>query len=180
MFQKNEAVNINNKLNNFGVIGYGSPQAIKTIVEQINSLNLKNKYTFWNIGPNTFGLKDIENIKFPVENGFLSRDDINKYSRKLDFTLILYDKSSYTLSCSASPMESILYSKPIIYLDNSCINEFNKHNIGIMCKSVKELTEKVADIINHPQNYKAEYGKYKKNISMLRDKLDLDNRKNIA
>jgi len=176
MFQKTTAVDKNYKLNNFGVIGYGNPKVMKNIVEHINCLDLENKYNFWNIGANTSGLKGIDNIKFPVESGFLSRDDINKYSKELDFTLILYDVKSYTLSCSASPMESILYSKPIIYLDNSCINEFNKYNIGIQCATVSQLIECIVDIIRNPEKYKVEYKVYMKNILDLRNKLNLDNR----
>lgn len=180
MFKKDNNFIANTKLNNFGILGYGSPHALKTIVEKINSLNLLNNYSFWNIGANTSGLKEIKNIKFPVQNGFLSREDIDTYSQKLDFTLILYDRKSYTLSCSASIMESILYMKPIIYLDNSCINEFNKHNIGIKCESIEELIECVVDIINYPEKYKVQYETYMKNILELRDKLDLENRKNIV
>jgi len=176
IYSKNNNYVLNTKLNNFGIVGYGSPKAMKVLVENINSLDLLNKYYFWNIGANTSGLKDIKNIYFPIQSGFLSREDINTYSQNLDFTLILYDRKSYTLSCSATIMESIMYMKPIIYLDNSCINEFNKHDIGIKCDTLKELTECIVNIINNPEKYRVQYEKYMKNIIELRGKLDLKNR----
>ncbi len=176
IYSENNNYVLNTKLNNFGIVGYGSPRAMKVLVENINSLDLLNKYYFWNIGANASGLKDIKNIYFPIQSGFLSREDINTYSQNLDFTLILYDRKSYTLSCSATIMESIMYMKPIIYLDNSCVNEFNKHDIGIKCDTLKELTECIVNIINNPEKYRVQYEKYMKNIIELRGKLDLKNR----
>ena len=176
VFNQDNSYILNTKLNNFGVLGYGSPKAMKELVEGVNSLSLSNKYNFWNIGANTLGLRDVKNIHFPIQNGFLSREDIDTYSQKLDFTLILYDRESYTLSCSAAIMESIMYMKPIIYLDNSCVNEFNKHDIGIKCDSLSELTEYIVDIVNNPEDYRMQYKKYMKNIIKLREDLDLNNR----
>ncbi len=180
MFPKNRPITMSKQLNNFGVIGYGNPKVMKNIIEKINNLSLLNKYTFWNIGANSSGLHNLDNLVFPISNRFLSRKEISKFSNKLDFSLILYDKKSYTLSTSASILESILYLKPIIYLDNSCINEFNKANIGIRCESVEELIETIVDIIKNPKKYKEEYEIYFNNIVELRNNLDLDNRKNIV
>jgi hypothetical protein len=176
IFPKFPSGALSKKLNNFGILGYGNPKVMKEIVDKINRLCQEEKYTFWNIGGNTNGLKNIKNLKTPVSGRFLTRSEIDRYAKELDFTLILYDKDSYTLSCSAAILESILYLRPIIYLDNSCINEFNKANIGIKCNSLEYLIEIIADIIKNPVKYEDQFAIYKKNILDLQNNLNLNNR----
>lgn len=177
IYSKDSSFSFNEKLNNFGIIGYGNPAIMKSIIEKINNLSLSNKYTFWNIGGNSSGLEGIDNLIFPIFGKPLTREEIDLYSKKLDFTLILYDKDSYQLSCSGAVFESISYLKPIIYLSNSCINEYNKFDIGLECENVKDLIKCITDIVINPDKHRVQYEVYVNNMIELRKKLDLDNRR---
>ena len=60
------------------------------------------------------------------------------------------------MSCSGSIIEAHQYGKPILYLENPCIDAFNPKEcpIGIATKDIEVMAQVLADIVNNYQRNK--------------------------
>jgi hypothetical protein len=101
---------------------------------------------------------------------------MERQAMDIDVFLILYDKSRYRLSCSGSMLESLSMIKPIVHLENDCINQFNTtiNPIGICCYSLDEYVGKLVDIIENYDSYQITFANFRKNIMKLRDECGID------
>ncbi len=167
----------NNEYVKFAIFGYGNPLMLHNILFQLSQKNLKQPYEIRIIGMDNKGTDGFSNITCPSPGKRLDRSEMEKHARDIDMFLILYDISQYRLSCSASILESLSYTKPILHFNNDCINTFDKpeNPIGIDCNSLEEFVCKMEEIIENYETYIHELLIFRKNILELRNECTIEN-----
>ena len=156
-----------------GVFGYGNSKKLADISRLLLKENIKEKFQIKIIGMDNRGLSDFPFIKFTSKGKPLTRVEMEKAAEDVDVFLILYESDKYRLSCSGSIFEALSYCKPIIHLENECIDFYNNVNqpIGISCKSDYDFAITLRDIIEN--NDRSKLLEYQKNILKLRDQLNI-------
>jgi len=166
-----------NRYPKFGVFGYGNSALLSYIAGRLSAMKFPEPYEIRIIGMDNRGTAEIKNVVCPSPGKPLHRKEMEKYAKDIDMFLILYEKNRYQLSCSGSIMESLSYMKPILHLNNECINFFNQtsNRIGICCPTVDEYIDEMVRIIENYQEVLAELNDYRNNIINCREKYDIKN-----
>jgi len=161
----------------FAVFGYGNNIILREILDNLLLRKGLQKFEIKIIGMDISGMFKYEMVSCPSKGKPLTRDIMEQHVTDIDFFLILYNKNKYRLSCSGSIIESLSYMKPIIHLENECINYFNTKElpIGISCNNIEEYISVLEDIINNFQNYNNKIDVFTKNILYYRNKLRIQN-----
>lgn len=161
----------------FAVFGYGNNIVLKEVLDVLIKKNPLKKFEVRIIGMDTAGLDKYDMVSCPSQGRALTRVLMEKYSTDIDFFLILYTKSKYRLSCSGSIIESFSYMKPIIHLENECIDFFNNKElpIGFSCNNINEYALIMGDIINNFEKYNDIINAFRNNISINRSKYKIEN-----
>ena len=159
----------NNQNVKFGVFGYGDSKTLYNLCLKISkSINL-DPFKIKIIGMDNRVAKYFPFVTAPSNGKPLTRNQMEDHLEDIDYLLIFYDEHKYRLCCSASIIEAITYSKPIIHLKNDCISHFNKdNNIGFECKNLEEFKNKMVDIINNYDVFKEVISKQK--LELLKTK----------
>ena len=159
------------------IFGYGNSKLLKELCKHINNnLDLIGaKLTIRIIGMDNSGLENFDFVECYKPGQVKLREEMENQLDDVDFFLILYENHKYELSCSGSILEALSYRKPIIHIDNPCINFFNDslmpigwrfENIELLAKGIFEIIEN-EDISNILKDFR-------QNIDSLRLKYGID------
>lgn len=161
----------------FATFGFGDLPNLRKVALHLASKKLKNPYEIRIIGMDNRGLEEFKNVYCPSPGVPLSRRAMEKYAEDIDLFLIMYGNHKYQLSCSGSILEVLSYIKPVMHLENMCINNFDKPNrsIGYTFDSPEAMADKMADMILNYKNYLPEIERKRKNIMELREELKMEN-----
>jgi len=173
-FQK-ENILLESEYMKIAVFGYGNSKKLSDISKLLVEENISDKFEIKIIGMDNRGLSDFPFIKFTSNGQPLTRFEMEKEAKDVDIFLILYESNGYRLSCSGSIFEALSYCKPIIHLQNECIDYYNNSDlpIGISCKSDYDLAITLKNIIENNDNERSRLIEFRKNILTLRDRLDI-------
>lgn len=161
----------------FGVFGYGNSKKLIDISRILIKENFEKKFEIKIIGMDNRGLSGFPFIKFTSNGNFLTRRKMEQEAQDVDIFLILYESNKYRLSCSGSIFEALSYCKPIIHLENDCIDFYNNKNlpIGISCKTDFDLAITIKTFIENTEFEAEKIGEFRKNILLVRDKYKINN-----
>lgn len=162
---------INNKLK-IAVFGYGHSSMLYYLNCALKQRNIINDYEIRIIGMDGRYIEGFSHVTHPIKR-VLTREEMEYLQEDIDMFLILYEKERYCLSCSGSIIEAYNYIKPVLYLENVCVDAYNPDNspIGIACENIEDMSFKLEKMIN-------EYDKFKITLSDFRDNM-INNRKKI-
>jgi len=133
----------------FGTIGKGDLDNTFKVLEKYPNLDFS---IIRAIDTNRF--TSFPNCKFFIQKNRLTREQIEEEIKKVDYLLYYYPEDSYTLSMSGALVDAINYLKPIIFLKNECISYYNNlYEIGIECKDLEDLLQKISSQKQLKMNY---------------------------
>ena len=160
----------------FGIFGYGNSGLLQRLNMVLAELDIRKKYEIRIIGMDGRGIEDYPNVTHPIPR-VLTRDEMEELTQDIDMQMILYEDFRYQLSCSAAIIEAHSYAKPVFYLKNECIDEFNppEKPIGIRCSDVKEMAEEIHRIVENYDIFQSELQQYYENILFHRERIDIMN-----
>ncbi|MEQ8688393.1 MAG: hypothetical protein RIE86_24020 [Imperialibacter sp.] len=173
----NPLPNPKNSYPKFAIFGYGNSGLLQQLNFALLKKNIKSKFEIRIIGSDSRGTEVFGHVTTPIRGRRLTRIEMESLVVDIDFILILYEKGRYRLSCSASIMESLSYMKPIVHLDNDCINFFNSKErpIGIQCVDVDQMADEMASMIENFSSYSDRILDFRKNISLVRENVKIEN-----
>lgn len=159
-----------NKFAKFAMFGYGDSLALRGLLFELASRRIVSPYEIRVIGMDSRSIEGFPNATCPSPGKPLERSDMERFALDIDMFLILYDKSRYRLSCSGSVLESLSYLKPLLYLDNECVNNFNneKRPIGIRCDSIHMLADRLQEIVESYADYGSALDGFRQNMLEVR------------
>ncbi len=176
---KNLTVKIPEDKINFGIIGYGFPEAQLELLSFLEKQNIPQPFNLRLIGLQPDIFKNSKKIKIikPRNNANLSRAEMENAIKEIHFQIILYPQNSYRLSQSLSIFEALRYQKPILHIKNPCISFYNTKNlpIGIECSDIQDLGLRIKYIIEDKENTKKMHKKFVNNINIVREKYGIEN-----
>jgi hypothetical protein len=160
------------------VFGYGYPGMLEKLGAALGRRTIQSPYEIRVIGSVSRGTEKYPHFTAPNPGRRLTRKEMEEMLPDIDAFLVLYDRSLYILSCTGSILEALSYVKPVVHLDNENINTFNTEAapIGIRCKDVEEMADRVQDIIEHYHDHKELFSMYRENILRLRRALEIGGR----
>ncbi len=166
----------NNQYPKFAVFGYGNSSMLQKVLTQLSHKGIEKPYEIRIIGMDNRGTEGFPNITCPRPGKLLSRTEMEKYAQDIDMFLILYEENRYRLSCSASILESISNTKPILHFNNDCLNTFNTKEspIGYCCDTIDEYANIMEDIIGNYQEYLPVLQAFRTNILSKRKQLSVE------
>jgi hypothetical protein len=164
---------IENTYLKIAMFGRGDYKMLIELAKKLESSTIEKPYEIRIIGKDYIDMENFINIKCSSPGIKLTREVMESQTTDIDLFLILYDNTKYTLSCSASIYESMSYLKPIIHLNNTCINYYNKTilPIGFKCNDLDDMSNKLTHLINNYKQSKSDLDLYKNNLSDLRTNL---------
>ncbi len=156
------------------IFGYGNTSVLYTLNKALSLCNITKNYEIRIIGMDARGTSEFPHVTQPIK-GVLSRSEMESMLIDIDMFLILYEKHRYTLSCSASIIEAHSYCKPILYLDNPCIDFFNHEDrpIGISCPDIEVMASTFTEIVNNYDIFKNKLEHFRHNIIIQREEIDI-------
>lgn len=169
-----------NKSLKIAMFGRGDYKMLIELAKKLEFADITRKFEIRIIGKDYYQMENFKNIKCSSPGVKLSRKEMESQTIDIDLFLILYDTSKYNLSCSASIYESMSYLKPIIHLDNTCINFYNneKFSIGYKCMNLDEMSHRLTVLINNYESEKVNLNVFKSNLLKLRNQLSYQNNTN--
>lgn len=159
------------------IFGYGNSKLLKELCEQINcnldKIGAKLKIRI--IGMDNSGVENFEFVECYKPGQLKLREEMEMQLDDVDFFLILYENYRYELSCSGSILEALSYKKPIIHIDNPCINFFNDSSmpIGWRFENVELMAKGIFEIIENEDISKC-LKDFQQNIESLRLKYGIE------
>ena len=120
----------------FGIIGYGLPSALEKLLRLLDCKHISGDYEIRLIGmqPSFFNkYSKVIVSRSSVNYNILTRSEMEQDIKDVNMQIILYPNNSYELSQSLSIFEALRYNKPIIHINNPCVNFYNdsKNPIGL-------------------------------------------------
>ena len=159
-----------NKYAKFAMFGYGNSLALRELLVELASRRIVSPYEIRVIGMDGRGIEGFPNATCVSPGEPLEREDMEKSALDIDMFIILYDQSRYRLSCSGSMLESLSYLKPLLHLDNECVNYFNDEScpIGIRCDDVPVLADRLQEIVESYADYGPVLDRFRENMIKVR------------
>jgi len=148
----------NNNFVKFAVFGYGDPARMNKMLTLLSAKNISKPYEIRIISMDGRGTDGFPNINCVSNGKVLDRKEMENYARDIDMFINLYENTRHRLGCSASIFDSFSYLKPVLYTSNDGYNYFNKPEkpIGFRCENLNSFVDKMCDIIENYESYKAE------------------------
>jgi hypothetical protein len=122
----------------------------------------------------------VVNINCISKGRRLSRDEIKKNIKDVDYLLFFYDENSYKYTASGSFFDAISYRKPIIFIGNNFFDYYySSYRIGYRVETLSEIIELIKLIsINGINNadYECqlmEIEKFRREININRENKEL-------
>jgi glycerophosphoryl diester phosphodiesterase len=165
-----------NKFAKFAMFGYGDSSALRRLLKDLSSRKIGSPYEIRVIGMDNRGIEDFPNVTCPSAGKPLERGEMESLAKDIDMFLILYDKSRYRLSCSGSIMEALSQMKPVLHLDNDCINRFNTESnpIGIRCGDLYIMADKLQEIVESYSGYGPALDAFRENMRVVRRECSIE------
>ncbi|WP_302149079.1 hypothetical protein [uncultured Desulfovibrio sp.] len=165
-----------NQFLKIAVFGYGHSAMLYRLNVALAKCDIQKDYEIRIIGMDGSATEDFPHVTHPIRR-VLKRTEMEALASDIDMFLILYEKERYILSCSGSIIEAHSYVKPVLYLDNPCINAFNppENPVGIACANIDEMATTLTEIINNFEEFRPTLQKFKSNMLAQRDKIDIRN-----
>lgn len=156
------------------VFGEGYSPALYLLNKELTRHKIVRDYEIRIIGMHGSSIWQFSHVTRPIKRR-LTRQEMESLVPDIDMFLILYPKNSYMLSCSSSIFEAYSYGKPVLYLENFCIDSFNPKDapIGIACGDIEDMAAKFTDMVNNYDSFKEEIYIFRKNIYKNREKIDI-------
>ncbi|MBC7428128.1 MAG: hypothetical protein H7336_05925 [Bacteriovorax sp.] len=172
-----EKVEINNKHLKVATFGYGNSKKLSEVSNYISNSREIFSFEIRVIGMDNRETEGFSFVSTPCLGRPPSREEMESLAKDIDFFIILYDKHKYRLSCSGSIYEALSYRKPIIYLDNECINFYNVEAgvIGINCENTKEIAETILKLSDNFEESRIMINAFIQNIDLVREKVRIEN-----
>lgn len=163
------------------IFGYGNSAMLYKLNMELASCDIRKNYEIRIIGMDGSWIEAFPHVTQPIKR-VLTRAEMENLASDIDIFLILYEKERYILSCSGSIIEAHSYAKPVLYLDNYCINAFNPSfaPVGIACTDISAMAKVIADITNNYEHFLPELECFRKNICAQREKIDIRNNLEIV
>lgn len=165
-----------NKHVKFAMFGYGNPPALHEVLLALARRGLAADYEIRIIGMDTRGTAGFAHVTCPSPGKPLERADMERLAQDIDMFLILYDRSRYRLSCSGAILEALSLMKPVLYLDNECVNGFNapERPIGIRCDDLGQLAGKIMEIADDYAGFQPSLTEFRANILKVRHECSIE------
>ena len=165
----------------FGIIGYGLPGAILKLLNLLDRKCISGDYEIRLIGmqPSTTLFEKYSKVivsRSSVNNNNLTRSEMESDIKDVNIQIILYPNNSYKLSQSLSIFEALRYNKPIIHLNNPCINPYNdlKNPIGLKCQTLEGMANTIKKLVEN-KNYTSNLLKiFEKNLANVRNQYSIN------
>lgn len=165
-----------NQFLKIAIFGYGHSAMLYRLNVALAKCDIQKDYEIRIIGMDGSATEAFSHVTHPI-NRVLKHTEMEALASDIDMFLILYEKERYILSCSGSIIEAHSYVKPVLYLDNPCINAFNppENPVGIACANIDEMATTLTEIINNFEEFRPTLQKFKSNMLAQRDKIDIRN-----
>ena len=165
----------------FGIIGYGLPGALLKLLNLLDRKCISGDYEIRLIGmqPSTTLFEKYSKVivsRSSVNNNNLTRSEMESDIKDVNIQIILYPNNSYKLSQSLSIFEALRYNKPIIHLNNPCINPYNdlKNPIGLKCQTLEGMANTIKKLVEN-KNYTSNLLKiFEKNLANVRNQYSIN------
>ena len=159
-----------NKFAKFAMFGYGDSSAMHQLLGELSRRKIGKPYEIRVIGMDNRGTEGFANVTAPSSGAPLERGDMERQALDIDMFLILYDKTRYRLSCSGSILEALSLLKPVLHLDNECVNSFNLEDnpIGIRCDDLAMLADRFQEIVEGYDRYGPVLDAFRQNMLGVR------------
>jgi hypothetical protein len=159
-----------NEYAKFAMFGYGDSLMLYGLLCDLANRDITVPYEIRVIGMDNRGIQGFANATCVSPGRPLEREEMEKSAQDIDMFIILYDKSRYRLSCSGSILEALSYLKPVLHLDNDCVNHFNRDDtpIGVRCESISGLADKIQEIVESYGSYGPQLDAFRANMFKMR------------
>lgn len=166
----------NNVKLKIAVFGYGNWIRLREVTNSIKEKTSTYLFEIRIVGMDNRGSEGVEFLKAPSNGKTLKRIQMEELIEDIDFFLILYEKNRYQLSCSGSIYEALSYRKPVIFLENDCVDYYNNLNgrIGIRCKSTSEVASLIIKLSEDYSKTKILIDEYIQNIDRVREIVSIE------
>ena len=111
-----------------------------------------------------------------VNYNILTRSEMEQDIKDVNMQIILYPNNSYELSQSLSIFEALRYNKPIIHINNPCVNFYNdsKNPIGLKCQTLEDMANTIKKLVDN-KNYTSNLLKiFEKNLMSVRKQYSIN------
>ena len=165
----------------FGIIGYGLPSALLKLLNLLDRKRILGDYEIRLIGMQPSATLFEKYSKVIVSRSFvnhniLTRSEMEQDIKDVNMQIILYPNNSYELSQSLSIFEALRYNKPIIHINNLCVNFYNdsKNPIGLKCQTLEDMANTIKKLVEN-KNYTSNLLKiFEKSLMTVRKKYSID------
>jgi hypothetical protein len=161
----------------FGIIGYGLPSALLKLLNLLDRKSILADYEIRLIGmqPSATLFEKYSKVivsRSSVNHNILTRSEMEQDIKDVNMQIILYPNNSYELSQSLSIFEALRYNKPIIHINNPCINFYNdsKSPIGLKCQTLEDMAKTIKKLVENKKNTLSLLKIYEKNLISIRKK----------
>jgi hypothetical protein len=143
----------------FGIIGYGLPSALLKLLDLLDRKRILGAYEIRLIGmqPSAALFEKYSKVivsRSSFNHNILTRSEMEQDIKDVNMQIILYPNNSYKLSQSLSIFEALRYNKPIIHINNPCINPYNnsKNPIGLKFQTLEDMANTIKKLVEN-KNY---------------------------
>jgi len=164
----------------FGIIGYGLPGALLKLLNLLDRKNILADYEIRLIGmqPSATLFEKYSKVivsRSSVHHNILTRSEMEQDIKDVNMQIILYPNNSYKLSQSLSIFEALRYKKPIVHINNPCVNFYNnsKNPIGLKCQTLEDMANTIKKLVENTKYTKSLLKIYEKNLTSLRIKYSI-------
>ena len=165
----------------FGIIGYGLPSALLKLLNLLDRKRILGDYEIRLIGmqpsATLFGkYSKVIVSRSSVNYNILTRSEMEQDIKDVNMQIILYPSNSYELSQSLSIFEALRYNKPIIHINNPCVNFYNdsKNLIGLKCQTLEDMANTIKKLVDN-KNYTSNLLKiFEKNLMSVRKQYSIN------
>ena len=165
----------------FGIIGYGLPSALLKLLNLLDRKRILGDYEIRLIGmqPSATLFEKYSKVivsRSSVNYNILTRSEMEQDIKDVNMQIILYPNNSYELSQSLSIFEALRYNKPIIHINNPCVNFYNdsKNPIGLKCQTLEDMANTIKKLVDN-KNYTSNLLKiFEKNLMSVRKQYSIN------
>ena len=164
-----------NKYIKFAVFGYGDSSQMYKMLTLLDRKKITKPYLIKIISMDSRGTEGFQNIETYSHGKILTRKEMEVAAKDVDVFLNLYDDSRHSLGCSLSIFEALSHVKPVLHLSNPGYNYYNRQEkpIGYMEKNLVVFVDRMFDMIENYDKYKAILAQFKDNIIEYRSEYDI-------
>ena len=134
-----------------GVIGACSNANAARIASELSNERIDNLrfLVFSNYWRRMRGIDGVIKVK-----GEFERTDIELVMSQIDYLLLPYGKTDYSMSASGVMWDAVSYSKPCICYDSDYLKYYQQRcNIGFVCETIDDMKNTIIDLYHNGSEY---------------------------